>query len=334
VKRIPSLDGLRAISIALVVLAHLSKSGHASPLFRANFGGTGVRIFFVISGYLITTILLKEHSHTATISLREFYLRRAFRIFPAAIVFLFVATVVYWHDLRWYHIASAGLYVANYDLARPWIFGHLWSLSIEEQFYLLWPSVLKKWYAHRVKILLGALVLAPLWQAASLLLKIPVVAWSFPALADYLAIGCLLAIFAPRLPKIHPLGAVTMCAALICIPFFPAYTAGRTLLALFVLHPAYYVSIAGVILHVVQTPYRWLNWAPLTWLGRISYSLYLWQQPFCADPQLHSGYFVLFAVGCACASYYLVEQPMLRWRERLADSSRSPVPLRVSATAA
>ena len=155
-KRIPSLDGLRAISILLVVLAHLSKTGHAPHVFKSYYANLGVDCFFVISGYLITTILLKEHRLTSTISLREFYVRRAYRIFPAAFVFMSLALVAYWPQFRWYNITAAFLYLANFDLTRPWIFGHLWSLGVEEQFYLLWPSVLKRWHKHRTIILAAA----------------------------------------------------------------------------------------------------------------------------------------------------------------------------------
>ena len=90
-KRIPSLDGLRAISITLVILSHLAQWKHISLQRLAGYGTLGVQVFFVLSGYLITNLLLREYEQTATISLREFYKRRAFRIFPAAFVFLAVA---------------------------------------------------------------------------------------------------------------------------------------------------------------------------------------------------------------------------------------------------
>ena len=78
-KRIPSLDGLRAIAVSLVLLGHLAHRGYL-PAYLSTYAGTGVRIFFVISGYLITTILLQEQSRTLSINLREFYIRRAYRI--------------------------------------------------------------------------------------------------------------------------------------------------------------------------------------------------------------------------------------------------------------
>jgi len=143
VKRIPSLDGLRAISIALVIVGHWV-SRHYGSAVALSYANLGVRIFFVISGYLITTLLIKEHSKTSTISLGDFYVRRAYRILPAAMAFMLPVFVVYGSQLRWYHMAAALVYVANFDPLRPWFLGHLWSLSVEEQFYFLWPSILKK----------------------------------------------------------------------------------------------------------------------------------------------------------------------------------------------
>jgi peptidoglycan/LPS O-acetylase OafA/YrhL len=106
-----------------------------------NYAGTRVRIFFVISGSLITSILLNEYSQTSTINLRQFYIRRAYRILPAAAVFMLFAMLMYWHELRWYDIGAMLLYLANFDGARPWMVMHLWSLCVEEQFYRAWPGV-------------------------------------------------------------------------------------------------------------------------------------------------------------------------------------------------
>ena len=317
-RRIPSLDGLRAISITLVVLSHLVKWKHVSLNVIGSYGTLGVFIFFVLSGYLITNLLLREYERTSTVSLRKFYARRAFRIFPAAFVFLAVVVILYWNQMRWYHIAAAVFYVANLDLTRPWIFGHLWSLSIEEQFYLLWPFALKKWYRHRTAMVLGAFVITPIFQTVLYAFKVHGgLVSSLPVYSSQLAIGCLLAILAPRIPKISGALALAMAAALVLIPWFPATSAARTLFMLFVLSPVLHLSAAGLVLHVIQVPYRALNWLPVAWLGRISYSLYLWQELFCSNPALHFGYLLILpAVGCACLSYYLVEQPMLRLRDR------------------
>jgi peptidoglycan/LPS O-acetylase OafA/YrhL len=147
---------------------------------------------------------------------------------------------------------------------------------------------------------------------------------SLPVYADQLAIGCLLAIFAARLPKIKGSLAFLMVVAIVLIPWFPAVNATRTLFELFFLYPVQNFAIAGVVLHVIQVPYRALNWPPVEWLGRVSYSLYLWQEVFCSNRALHGSYqLALLALGCASLSYYLVEKPMLRVRDRLARKSPS-----------
>jgi peptidoglycan/LPS O-acetylase OafA/YrhL len=315
VTRIPSLDGLRAISVSLVLIGHLARAGH-TPESVSVYANIGVRMFFVISGYLITTILLKEHARTSTINLREFYIRRAYRILPAAGVFMLFALVLYWREFRWIDIGAMLLYLLNFDGGRPWMVGHLWSLGVEEQFYFLWPSALKKWHRHKVLLLLSVVAIAPVYSAICYHFKVPGGGYgTFPAVADNLAIGCLLAIFVARIPRINYWAACTMLLAVILIPYYPATTPGRTLFELFVLWPIMNCSMAGLLLHVIQTPYRFLNVAPIVWLGKISYSLYLWQQPFFFAPAGRPAYKLLFGVGLACLSYYAVERPVLRLRE-------------------
>ncbi len=328
-RRIPSLDGVRAISITLVIVSHLVQWKHVSLKVLGDYGTLGVFVFFVLSGYLITNLLLHEQERTANISLRNFYARRAFRIFPAAFVFLAVVTFLYWNQMRWFHVAAAVFYVANLDATRPWIFGHLWSLSLEEQFYLLWPFALKRWYRQRTAIVLCAFFATPVFRTALYAFKAHGgIVGSLPVYSSQLAIGCLLAILGPRLPKIPRWIALGMLVAFIFIPWFPATTPLRTLFMLFVLQPALHISVAGLVLHVIQVPYRALNWYPVAWLGRISYSLYLWQELFCSNAALHAGYILVVpALGCACLSYYLVEQPMLRLRDTWA---RKPSPQRAT----
>src|SRR5689334_4169758 len=313
-KRIPSLDGLRALSIAMVIVGHLGKWKHVSVGPLDSYGALGVHVFFVLSGYLITQLLLQEHERTSTISLQNFYVRRAFRIFPAAFVFLAVVSILFWRQMHWTHVAAAVFYVANMDDAKPWIFNHLGSLSIEEQFYLLWPFAVKKWYRHRVPILIGVSLFTPVFRAALYAFKANSgIAGSLPVYADQLAIGCLLAVFAKRLPKIPGYVAALMTIGAFLLPWYPANNAGRSLFMLFALRPLLNVCLAGIVLHVIQVPYRALNWTPIVWVGKISYSLYLWQELFCSNANLHYGFvLVIPAVICACLSYYAVEQPMLR----------------------
>jgi peptidoglycan/LPS O-acetylase OafA/YrhL len=317
-KRIPSLDGLRAISISMVVIGHWT-SLHYHWEIGGALANLGVRIFFIISGYLITTLLLKERARSSTIRLREFYVRRAYRILPAAAVFMLPVFLIYWRETRWYHLAAAALYVTNFDYAHPWFVGHLWSLSVEEQFYFLWPGVLKKWHRRRTAILAGVILFAPVYRVACHLLKLHGRAdETFPAVADILAIGCLLAIYAPRLPRIKPGWALAMLLPIALVPAYMAAEHFRTtpILLLLVLWPLLHLSIAGLLLHAVQTPYWILNINPIVWLGKISYSLYLWQQLFAFGPQHRGWYWLFVAVGLASISYYMVEQPMLRLRQK------------------
>jgi peptidoglycan/LPS O-acetylase OafA/YrhL len=315
-KRIPSLDGLRAIAIAAVVVGHVAKALHSTAILGA-YGNTGVRIFFVISGYLITRLLISERDRTSSIRLRDFYVRRAYRILPAALVFVAAAVIIDWHQMRWYHVAAAVFYVANCDYSLPWIFGHLWSLSVEEQFYLLWPGVLKHWYKRRVAISIGVVLFAPVLNVLLYYFKVPAGGDGlFPVVADNLAVGCLLAMLESRIPRIPGYVALAMTLAIFFIPFYPARTVTRTLFMVFVLHPAFLMSIAGVILHVVRRPYRFLNCRPVVWLGQISYSLYLWQEPFCPNPRFRPGYAIAFAIAAACISYYAIERPALNMRDK------------------
>jgi peptidoglycan/LPS O-acetylase OafA/YrhL len=281
------------------------------------YGNTGVRIFFVISGYLITSLLLKEQTTNSTISLGSFYRRRAFRILPAASVFVIAMAIFHWRQVHWYDLGAALFYLANFNFFPPRFLAHFWSLAVEEQFYLLWPGVLKKWFRHKTIVLVGVVGLTPFYVAICELLHINAsVCFTFPAVADNLAVGCLLAIFAPRIRKIPVSLAVLMTLVILLVPQFRAISKTHTLLLLFCFSPLMQICIAGVLLHVVQRPYRLLNIAPIVWLGRISYSLYLWQQIFFFNPHSKLAEAILGSLAAACASYYFVEQPMLRLRDR------------------
>src|SRR5579864_6022056 len=200
-KRIPSLDGVRALAISLVVMGHWAEVRFHSDVAGA-YASLGRRIFFVASGYLITLLLMKEYGKSATIGLGRFYMRRAYRILPAAVVFMLPVFIIYWDQLRWYQIAAAALYLTNFDFTHPWFLGHLWSISVQEQFYFLWPAVIGKWHRHRVTILLGVIAFAPVYRAACHFAGLHGRAdETFPAVADILAIGCLLAFFEKRVPQ-------------------------------------------------------------------------------------------------------------------------------------
>jgi len=322
-KRIPSLDGVRAIAILLVVWGHWAEVSCHSAVAGA-YASLGRRIFFVLSGYLITTLLMKEYGKSSTIQLRRFYVRRAYRILPAAMAFMVPVFVIYWHELRWYHMAAAALYVVNFDFGHPWFLGHLWSISVQEQFYFLWPSVLRKWYRLRVPILVGVVAFAPVYRVVCHFLQFHGKAdETFPAVADILAIGCLLAIFEQRLPKVTSRLALFMVCPVVLVPVYMGMLRFRTTpLLLLLFWPALHFSIAGLLLHAIRRPYWILNAGPVAWLGKLSYGLYLWQQLFAFGDHARPWYFVLFALALAVISYYGLEQPVLRLREKSADARK------------
>ncbi len=291
--------------------------------FWLRHGELGVSIFFVISGYLITTLLMREREKTGRISLGKFHVRRAFRIFPAAYTFLLVITIVEWHTIAKGPLLAAWLYGMDFMRHRPWDILHLWSLGVEEQFYLLWPAALILFWKQRTRIAIGAIVAAPLFRVLFRFVGLhSIMFYCFPCVEDALAAGCLLALWRERIPArlvdrwIVPLVLFTLAANEFRFPFgvYPL-----------LLQTPRNLCIALLVDHCMRKEYRLLNWAPVVWLGWISYSLYLWQMPFMnpagtANPGhiwFDFPYNLGFALAAACGSYYLVERPMLRLRDRI-----------------
>jgi peptidoglycan/LPS O-acetylase OafA/YrhL len=336
--RIASLDGLRAASVVLVLLGHESNCTAAPGWLRlaepyANFG---VRVFFVISGFLITHLLLREHERNGTIGLGGFYVRRFYRIFPAAYAFMAVVVVARWSTLTATDIATAFAYLSNYHQARPWVLGHLWSLAVEEQFYLLWPFVLLLWFPRRREVVIVTICAAPVVRALLFLLHRPEGAYMwFPSLADALATGALLAIVRPELERWGRFLAskwmlVVPAATLALVQLGQATLLGRYTNAAFWVFviPFVHLGIALTIDHCIRRPYAILNAAPVAWVGVLSYSIYLWQQPFLTPHG--AAVWQRFPVNLAlallagAASYYAIEKPVLAFRERRAAPKLPP----------
>lgn len=190
--RYPSLDGLRAVSISLVIAHHLGVSS-LPVIWRLDIGNLGVRTFFVISGFLITSLLLAEREKVGRIDIKAFYLRRLFRIVPAYWVFLSAMAV----SVPVAALLPSLLYYANYSHPALLV-GHTWSLSVEEQFYLIWPL---------------ALLWRPLWAVGAMLILAPIMRhladqglwpvesrYAWECVCDALAAGCLLALVRDKLP--------------------------------------------------------------------------------------------------------------------------------------
>jgi peptidoglycan/LPS O-acetylase OafA/YrhL len=340
-KVISGLDALRALAVALVLADHYLIMDHLFGT-HPNLGWLGVMIFFVLSGFLITSILLREHQATGSISLREFYRRRAFRIFPAFYCCWILTTVVAltFHEFYWRGALTSFFYMMDYGRAfhagelpylHMWI---SWSLAIEEKFYLLWPLLLILLLRKRSTMLRTmALIILGLWTYRAILYLGLGARWNyvycaFDMRADALLAGCLLAVMVGnsetrllccRLLQRQWLSALPPLA-LACIVLFPP---GNRALFLFLwsLQP---LIIAAMLL---QTAY----WGARSWafcrsrivrvVALLSYSLYLYH-PLGSQIAYflhlrHNGLVsALLVPVMAVASYSLVEKPFMRMRDR------------------
>lgn len=349
--QMPSLDGWRALSILLVLGSHCTHTFNFpaawSPAFNWLFDGDlGVRCFFVISGFLITTLMLREAATLGRLDLKGFYIRRSIRILPVYFAFLAFAgllqrfTAFELPARQWLHLLT---FTANFSSIGTWLTGHTWSLSCEEQFYLLWPVsfvALGLTAPRKSAWILLLLIVAscPLWRTATYLQLFPgnplFLRSSFFNYLDSLALGCLLAYLHPwigrKLTGMRPQFSMGIAGLGVIVPHYLSYwlVAGMVTVPLGPL-----VQGAGlcwlISLSIHQSErglWRTLNLRPVVWLGKLSYSLYLWQQFFCAKPDMFgwsSPWFQSFSwwlpasLAAAAASYYLLEMPLLSLRKRL-----------------
>ncbi len=329
---VPALDGLRGIAVLAVMLYHLYL-----PLPQGGY--LGVDIFFVISGFLITGLLLEEWRASGRLDLPRFIARRALRLLPALAALLVVAAPF----VAWPYVAGALLYATNYlaALGRLSYMGsplaHLWSLAIEEQFYLLWPAVLGLLLRRlRPRALPVAIAIAIAAIAAWRAHLAGFASWERLHLAtdtraDALLVGCLAAALAPHLAPLarRPaaralagLSATALGLALLLVPrqWHPLDEWGLLALAL---------ASAVVVLWVARPGAGGpLRWRPLVATGRISYGLYLWHWPVylaldacgLGHPLCKLGLAALVAV----ASYRYLEAPCLRLKERFRVARHAP----------
>ncbi len=302
----------------------------------------GVEIFFALSGYLITSILVRERVATGSISLRRFYSRRALRIWPAffslIVAMLLIADLASSVRVSHGQALSAALFIWNYSPASGgWWLGHTWSLSIEEQFYLLWPLVLVLCAPRRAfAVATALLVIEPVVRVVSYVggigdpARIPVY---LHTRVDSLLFGAVAALLPVVWPEVHRRVLATivrlrLAAVALGLLAISAWAAA-------VCHGAYELPLgwsvdglcAATILLATEGEgwlRRVLSFRPLVWLGLISFSLYLWQQLFTGPwrgPILGSVALApVLAILCATVSYSLIELPFLRLKRRF----RSP----------
>lgn len=349
--RIPCLDGLRAISIAVVFLGHAAGThGFPRRLGRAldQRGALGVDVFFAISGFLITLLLLREWERTRTISIKGFYVRRLLRIMPAFLLFLgamALAAALGWVTIPWTDWIFSLTYTMNFATDPGWDLRHIWSLSIEEQFYIAWPLTVLLLGPRRAKwVVVATLVAAPLFRFGTYLFLPQHLGeaekWT-PLRIDYIAAGCLLAILAA---EGNPLLRAVTAKPKWTIPFLSLATFG--LLACIVLVakvPLFKWSLASSAKAVLIAAIIWLcatgsrSWVgrvleskPFVAIGLLSYSLYLWQQPlFNPDQTAWACRWpvnLVLILAAAAASYLLIERPFLRLKDRAHREAGAPTP--------
>lgn len=328
----PALDGLRAVAIAGVMAEHLH-------LRHVPAGGLGVDVFFVLSGYLITGLLVGERSKTGSLNLRAFYIRRVARLYPALLAVLVIGGMLVVADLG----ASAGPVtrggliagtyltdVATYTHSSVWaIWGFTWSLAIEEHFYLIWPAVMlmvvkRRWSLRATAIVCAAVALVAGEITAKSGGAGPATAYFQPQTHAFgLLAGCALAVTTtPRWTRHLSLPALVGIFAFMCVGPSAVHA---TYLRLSV--PAICVLTVVVLAGLEHEAIigSALAWVPIRRVGVISYGLYLYHQVLFSEVNKHVGggrplhivAGVLVAIAVAEISYRFYESPIRGYGRRL-----------------
>jgi peptidoglycan/LPS O-acetylase OafA/YrhL len=317
--RIPSLDGLRGLSIWSVLLTHAATHFPNSLLHQrflriglANLAYFGVTVFFVISGFLITLLLLKERAQSSTISPARFYLRRAVRILPASLLYITVIIVMGHSTLK--QDAYAFTFTTSYFFEQAYLpLQQLWSLSVEEQFYLIWPLFLLRGTLTAKRACWLVMILCPILRLVLKHSGNQNYAHLAPAILDSIAAGCLLAFYHERLrsfAKRYLVSTGRFIALSIATLAVAEALYKWDVVLLWGFAPC---LIVLVIAAAIERKDAVLNRGPLVWSGLISYSLYLWQQPFLVfdGPLNYLSVRLPLAFVAAFVSYKFIEQPVL-----------------------
>lgn len=334
----PALDGLRGFAVLVVLAGHLH-------LPRAGHGALGVDIFFTLSGFLITALLTEEWLRTRHIQLKSFYLRRVLRLYPALLLMLLAVSPI--TPAREYILSSLA-YVTNWVIALKILplnleLGHTWTLSIEEQYYLLWPPLL---YFTLRRLAPRQAILIPLSLAAlSFLQRILIWQasgdfWRYNAGTDAHADGLLLgsalglAAAAGLLPKaekarplLWPATLLATGATLWVTVVDPQPDGFIALVGILMVSIATLLLIGSLVLYPSVAWTRLFEFKPLVKVGVISYGLYLWQTPIIVLLNLEALGLSPTASGAvktglvflvAFLSYRYLERPILRLKDRFA----------------
>jgi peptidoglycan/LPS O-acetylase OafA/YrhL len=356
-KRILGFDGIRGLAAVFVVLTHLHfwkllENHHLlNPALTPLFGATGVQAFFILSGFLITALLITELESTGSISLKYFFIRRSLRIFPLYLLFLALVTLIYYIDTRVTTTASllfAYSYLYNFipkSLYTPFL-GHTWSLAVEEHFYLFWPFIFViAFKKHRTPLLivivlylLSTPVLHTYLDNIGLSKSYFVARWTF--IASYnIAMGCLLAMLmlsgsAQSIIRRYLSGRRSLIVSGL-LYVFPATVYGLSV-SFDNIFSSYIrcIGIAGMIgwlyTHQNSLAAKCLECRPLKYLGTVSYGIYMYQGLFLATgPARHAGHFwpptsqlngLFWVIIVTPLSYHLFEKPFIRLKHKFKSS--------------
>jgi peptidoglycan/LPS O-acetylase OafA/YrhL len=346
---LPQLDGLRGIAITLVTLGHLASfSLHRWVAVANAFAQLGVLLFFVLSGFLITTLVTAEKQKNDSVNLASFYSRRILRLAPAFLAFMAAVICLMFMNLipriPGYEIAACFLYMRNI-FGRNEAVAHLWSLSLEEQFYIAWPPLVKLLAPNRLIIIsISGTVILCVWRAVAMSMHLFDYNMGIYYMRPYfrfdsILVGCCLALclrYRPlaseqfqsmfkRIPTALIWGLVCVWTLIGQTLSSPMYITVQMLGVTWLLFRAISAETSGI-----------LTASPLKFLGKLSYSLYLWQQIFLVTTFQQWGIvgkFPFNVITCfiiALVSYFGVERPFLklktRWQPRIATLAAAEAP--------
>jgi peptidoglycan/LPS O-acetylase OafA/YrhL len=336
----PSLNGIRGIAIILVVMAHLNLN--FCTYYHAIFNGpVGVLLFFVLSGFLITTLCLKERATTKDISLKNFYIRRALRILPVAYLYLITISIlnlIFKLEISYVSILGAAFFLMDFTSVFrkyyfSWYTGHYWSLAVEEQFYLLVPYILKKHFNAYIYLLLFLVFVLPMIFSLQYLYPrlntgLLYAVTHFLVKFQAIAVGCLFSIFLFKYPAeikisvtLKVITNLLAFAVIILIRYDDFVTIKNMFSGLLVSVLAGYIIITNLTV-ANDVVFKLLNSKVLATIGVLSYSIYIWQQLFTSYnkqlPVLMSSYpyNIICIILVSCASYYLYERFFLKLKAK------------------
>jgi peptidoglycan/LPS O-acetylase OafA/YrhL len=336
-----SLNGFRGVSIILVVCYHL-RLFHGPITYYVFNGRLGVGIFFVLSGFLITTLCLKEIERTGSLALRSFYTRRVLRIFPVAYLYLLVIIIlnhIYQLNIPAFQFAGAALYIMNFSYFRShdftYIIAHYWTLSVEEQFYILFPVILKlnrKAFFNIVAFIIFALPVIYSIQTFFPVLNTGILYFFVHYFLKFqcIAVGCLFAVLAYNgffdrawLSKTKILGNVIAIFLIFYLDFEDFYTVRTTYINAIISILIGYLIITN-LLQSRDYLFRFLNSKLISFIGVLSYSIYIWHMLFVAFerklPPIFSQmpYNIPGIIIVPLLSHYLFEKYFLNLKKRFA----------------